>query len=321
MMKRMALGLLALLLLTACGCAALLPSRTEGQDVSFPFSAPTPPTASPQGDSTDFPEQPDDLPAFARPNGPTWLAPEFDARGRWSAQLDVWGDGSETLLLDMVGYDSVEVSTISLQLALSPSGAALSGELEYANPTGILLADVDPSDDFAELFIMASEEGPSYTTHIYRIHKDGTLAQTDALWGSIEDIDANGPYVQLRDILDILGTREATVWCAFSADSSLEVADPYWFFDDIYWNGELDWYILSVIKPLPVTLQDGSAFTEPVGARLALFATDGYSEVLFRDDQGREGSLAITLGQGDDFGTFINGASEYDYFEDLPYAG
>ena len=79
---------------------------------------------------------------------------------------------------------------------------------------------------------------------------------------------------------------------------------------------------LTVIRELPV-LVDGQEETLPEGSCICITATDNQGVALFREkDTGLEGQILYTRGKGDDsWGLYVDGVSEYEYFENLPYAG
>ena len=77
---------------------------------------------------------------------------------------------------------------------------------------------------------------------------------------------------------------------------------------------------LTLMKELPVTLSDGSEATLQKGDQLIITQSDKVSIVYFRTRDGREGSFPIEPNLEEGWGSLINGAPEYDTFENLPYA-
>ncbi|MCD7792335.1 MAG: hypothetical protein LUG92_02895, partial [Oscillospiraceae bacterium] len=83
-----------------------------------------------------------------------------------------------------------------------------------------------------------------------------------------------------------------------------------------------EFFILTAARDLPVTI-DGAAATLAAGSRIRITGTDNIGTVYFRDvDTGTEGSIAFERGTGDNsYLLYIDGVSEYDCFESLPYVG
>ena len=84
------------------------------------------------------------------------------------------------------------------------------------------------------------------------------------------------------------------------------------------WNYRGSYYYLTVAKILPVYLDEGGTAVLTPGEKLLLTGTDGQN-TFFRTDDGRTGSIRLEYdGEG---GWTINGESEENFFEMLPYVG
>ena len=84
------------------------------------------------------------------------------------------------------------------------------------------------------------------------------------------------------------------------------------------WNYRGSYYYLTVAKILPVYLDEGGTAVLTPGEKLLLTGTDGQN-TFFRTDDGRTGSIRPEYdGEG---GWTINGESEENFFEMLPYVG
>lgn len=84
------------------------------------------------------------------------------------------------------------------------------------------------------------------------------------------------------------------------------------------WNYRGSCYYLTVAKILPVYLDEGGTAVLTPGEKLLLTGTDGQN-TFFRTDDGRTGSIRLEYdGEG---GWTINGESEENFFEMLPYVG
>lgn len=77
-------------------------------------------------------------------------------------------------------------------------------------------------------------------------------------------------------------------------------------------------FLMTVTKELPVSM-DGVETTLSTGTQLYITGTDGNSIVSFETTDGRTGTISIE--KQDNWGYNINGISENDYFEMVPYAG
>ena len=77
---------------------------------------------------------------------------------------------------------------------------------------------------------------------------------------------------------------------------------------------------LSLVRDLPVTLDDGTESTFGPGTILQVTGTDGKSFVDVITEDGVTGRIAITQPAGD-WQWYINGEPELEYFELVPYAG
>lgn len=77
-------------------------------------------------------------------------------------------------------------------------------------------------------------------------------------------------------------------------------------------------YLMTVTKELPVSM-DGVDTTLPVGTQLYITGTDEKSIVSFETLEGKTGTISIE--KQDNWGYNIQGISENDYFEMVPYAG
>ena len=70
-----------------------------------------------------------------------------------------------------------------------------------------------------------------------------------------------------------------------------------------------------------MTLEDAES-TLPAGSHIVLTATDGETYVKFTiQETGQTGVLNVERNETDYYKLTIDGMSEYECFEDLPYAG
>ncbi|MBR6626778.1 MAG: DUF3298 and DUF4163 domain-containing protein [Lachnospiraceae bacterium] len=78
---------------------------------------------------------------------------------------------------------------------------------------------------------------------------------------------------------------------------------------------------IKVKKQLPVMINGESVTLEP-GTEIRITGTNNIDEVLFKEvSGGREGVIHYTMDEENSWIHLIDGISEYEYFEELPYAG
>ena len=109
-----------------------------------------------------------------------------------------------------------------------------------------------------------------------------------------------------------LGTYRAVIGMNGTSDGVVTL-DP-----SFKWNYRGSYYYLTVTKILPVYLDESGTAVLTPGEKLLLTGTDGQN-TFFRTEDGRTGSIRLEYdGEG---GWTINGESEENYFEMLPYVG
>ena len=109
-----------------------------------------------------------------------------------------------------------------------------------------------------------------------------------------------------------LGTYCATIGMNGTSDGVVTL-DP-----SFKWDYRGSYYYLTVAKILPVYLDESGVAVLTPGEKLILTGTDGQN-TFFRTEDGRTGSIQLEYdGEG---GWTINGESEENFFEMLPYVG
>lgn len=109
-----------------------------------------------------------------------------------------------------------------------------------------------------------------------------------------------------------LGTYRATIGMNGTSDGVVTL-DP-----SFKWDYRGSYYYLTVAKILPVYLDESGVAVLTPGEKLILTGTDGQN-TFFRTEDGRTGSIRLEYdGEG---GWTINGESEENFFEMLPYVG
>lgn len=246
-----------------------------------------------------------------------------------SADLD--GDGApETLLctLDETDYDT--------PLTVTVTGAA--GTATYA--TDILsyasayLVDLD-GDGLTEVLVTGDEMSDDYCTYCLR-WQDGLLYEVlfpDASrsdenrdcwfrsgYGLITAVDGN--RLTLTGTQDVLGT-----WMA-SRDVTLASTGRFEFCDDGVWLRDLgnmnddiwEYATLTLTAPLSYVDQYGQTGELAPGDRILIYASDKREYAWFATPDGITGVLAISPDYERGWGWLIEGRSESECFEYIPYA-
>ncbi|MCC8046354.1 MAG: DUF3298 and DUF4163 domain-containing protein [Clostridiales bacterium] len=231
--------------------------------------------------------------------------------GRFSANTDV-ETAAGTLRLSVEEDPEYSMLQISLQLNGETACADEFGSfgdaylLVLSNGRSFVLFDADYMSD-------------DYVTFLYEI-TDGSITLRSRLEGvSLQEGTVGTEVLTLRVHLDVLGTYSAYMDYVIGEDGTLmQTEDVFEIRTDGY-----SFRILTVIRELPVTMDDGQAATLPVGTRIRITGSDDAGTAYFRDeDSGEKGSISYERGSGDDTWTlYIDGVSEYEYFEMIPYAG
>ncbi len=244
--------------------------------------------------------------------------------------VDLDGDGvDEVVIARMQENDedenlSVQVETDELIYNYDSyvvySEAAYLADLDGDGALEILLTGDETSEDYFTWCLRFSrEEGLRPIEFADANRGENTDGYFDCGYGRIAAIDGN--TLTLTGSQDALGTwmcsRRFTL-----RDGRFELDDGgVWRVAGDLNDTEL-WEYRSLIttRPLPVTLEDGSSSTLPVGTSLLVTETDKVSYVGYLTSDGARGRISIALNTEEGWGFLIDGRSEYDYFEYIPYA-
>lgn len=239
-----------------------------------------------------------------------------DGTGSLAANTDIPVDlplssfGENVLRLQVEELD--EYGTASISLLVNGNSAEV-GEFARLGDAWLIRME-------GESFVLLDADYASddYVTMVYRI-TTGVPQQTDRLEGvSLGCGNINTEKLTLNMHLDVFGTYGGWMDYTLGTDGKLRQQEEFFRIsqDDSPYRG------LTVIRELPV-LVDGQEETLPEGSCICITATDNQGVALFREkDTGLEGQILYTRGKGDDsWGLYVDGVSEYEYFENLPYAG
>ena len=121
--------------------------------------------------------------------------------------------------------------------------------------------------------------------------------------------------LQLESTQDVLGSYEAVRAYVLHDGVLVPLGDAWQIVP-----ANTSYSRLSLVRDLPVTLDDGTESTFGPGTILQVTGTDGKSFVDVITEDGVTGRIAITQPAGD-WQWYINGEPELEYFELVPYAG
>ena len=166
-----------------------------------------------------------------------------------------------------------------------------------------LIFDIDwASDDFE--------------TFVYELGAGGAV-QTADIWAALDGKNISMDSVGLRFTLNVLGTYSSEMSYALTGNGRLEPMEKIYTF-----TPNREWQGLTTIRELPVTI-DGQQTMLPVGTSLFIDATDNAGTAWFTTDE-KSGAISGEIHyerREDDYQLYINGISEYEYFEMIPYTG
>ncbi|MCD8250060.1 MAG: DUF3298 and DUF4163 domain-containing protein [Lachnospiraceae bacterium] len=230
--------------------------------------------------------------------------------GRFSANADVETDLG-TLRIDMPVDEDYGMAPVSLSL----NGESLeAGEFGSFGDAYLLRL----SDDRSFVLFDADYASDDYVCFLCEITDGSPVLRSRLENVSLQNGTVGAEVLTLRVHLDVLGTYYAYMDYVIGESGELmQTEDIFAIRSDRY-----AWRVLTVARELPVTA-DGEETTLPVGTRIRITGSDNAGTAYYRDEEsGETGSLSYVRGDGEDAWTlYIDGVSEYEYFEMLPYAG
>lgn len=244
--------------------------------------------------------------------------------------IDLDNDGVEESV-----YVRMEGSTYEENITLKVETL----DLLYSYPTYIYYderaycVDLD-GDGRQEILLSGDEASADYSTWCLRFDPEqGLQAVPFADAGRGENTGEYGDFGYGRvdaihgATLTLTGSQDAlgTWWCSREftlRDGRFELDDDgIWHVVEDFEDAELwEYRALKLTRELQVTMQDGTPGTLSAGTRLVITETDKQSFVGFLTEDGLRGRIAVAPDEENGWGFLIDGASEYDYFEYIPYA-
>ena len=192
------------------------------------------------------------------------------------------------------------------------------GELSYPPSFNarIWLADLD-ADACPEIYFCGDMASDDYVLNVWSC-KSGTPEQIpfeDQLFLEASILSISEGSLQLESTQDVLGSYEAVRAYVLHDGVLVPLGDAWQIVP-----ANTSYSRLSLVRDLPVTLDDGTESTFGPGTILQVTGTDGKSFVDVITEDGVTGRIAITQPAGD-WQWYINGEPELEYFELVPYAG
>lgn len=176
--------------------------------------------------------------------------------------------------------------------------------LHRANDRTFLIFDIDWASD-------------DYETFVYELTPEGAVEKA-SVGARLDGKNVNPEKMELTFSVDVLGTYLSEMYYTLGEEGDLT---PQGDIYQIEINREVGGLV--VARELPVTVQ-GQATTLPAGSRLHVSATNREDTIWFEavDPSGETVTGEIRFERReDDYQIYIDGVSEYEYFEMLPYAG
>lgn len=245
-----------------------------------------------------------------------------------TADLD--GDGTEENLSWFVDYDDENyIETVYLSVYGEGKGADWFMELYTAS---VYVLDID-GDGIQEIFVTGDQMSSDYLTVCLQF-REGKLLPTlfeDANRGENSEealfsygygllMSAEDGKVVLTGSQDILGTYFGSRTFELNNDMFVLADDGLWVFERDLTDAETwEFAAISPVQDIPATI-DGAEGVIAAGEKFIVTASDKVSIVYFAMEDGRTGYFAVEPDTENGYGCKVNGVSEWELFEMLPYA-
>ena len=180
----------------------------------------------------------------------------------------------------------------------------------------IWLADLD-ADGYPEVYFNGNMNGDQYVLNVWSL-KTGTpelIPFEDQIFLEAAIISVSDTSIQLESTQNVLGSYNAIRAYALHDGVLTPLGDAWQIVP-----ANTSYSRLSVVRDLPVTLDDGTESVFGPGTVLQVTGTDGKSFVDVITSDGVTGRIAVEQPAGD-WQWYISGEPELEYFELVPYAG
>lgn len=249
--------------------------------------------------------------------------------------LDLDGDGSEEIVTCDIAYDEENYTETAIVSVIGDgAGADHLADMYAAN---FYVLDVD-GDGAYEIFISGDQMSSDYMT-ICLQYRDGKLLPTlfeDATRGENSGealysygygllMEAADCKIKLIGSQDILGTYFGSREFELKDDMFVLADDGMWLFERDYEDAETwEYAAIAPLQDIPADFISengpGSTGVIAAGEKFIVAASDKVSLVHFVMQDGRSGYFSIEPDTELGYGVKINGVSETELFENLPYA-
>lgn len=226
--------------------------------------------------------------------------------------IDLDLDGS----LENIGVSQNEDGTVTVEH--TDGDEHFAGTIDPLYITECYIDDVTESDGYLELFVTGDMASDDYATHIYRF-KD-SVTEESVIYGIVKNAAGEGSLI-VHETVDVFGTYGAECRYTLKDGLEFEVSSPYTV---VQYEGFEERKITVIRDDLPAqAFLDGVEYEDvllPAGTELLLIETDCKSYGLFTTEDNKIIRIAITK-KPDEWGWFIDGISEEEWFDGLSYSG
>ena len=180
----------------------------------------------------------------------------------------------------------------------------------------IWLADLD-ANGYPEIYFNGNMNGDQYVLNVWSL-KTGTpelILFEDQIFLEAAIISVSDTSIQLESTQNVLGSYSAIRAYALQDGVLMPLGDAWQIVP-----ANTSYSRLSVVRDIPVTLDDGTESVFGPGTVLQVTGTDGKSFVDVITSDGVTGRIAVEQPAGD-WQWYIDGEPDLDYFELVPYAG
>ena len=239
------------------------------------------------------------------------------------AYADIDGDGAEdTVLIESSWQDEYAfISRLTITLAASPEEPFVYDMEDYWFMSGAI-ADLDPDDGRLTVVCSISREEGENTVAL-RVKADGS--GFDVFTAGFEFGTEHSAYhgfpvgfgftqdegLPMMKRTEIFGTYYLNGRFTVTDEGFVDLSERYTYPDTWTWP-------LTLLRPMDVTLEDGTAYTVPAGEVVIPRYTDMASYAAVELADGRIGTVEVSFGP-DGYPVYINGIIQDEYAE-IPYA-
>lgn len=238
-----------------------------------------------------------------------------------SAQADLDGCGTPELVQLLRIWDQYEQQSFVLRIQKGETvfdTGFLEGETSFPASFNahIWLADLD-TDGYPEVYFNGNMNDDLYVLNVWSM-KSGTpelVALEDQSFMEAKVLSISNGSLQLESTQSVLGAYTAFRAYTLTDGVLMPLGDAWQIIP-----ANTSFSRMTIVKEIPVTLDDGTDAVFPAGTVIQVTGTDGKSFVDVLTDDGVTGRIAVEQPAGD-WQWYISGEPELEYFDLVPYAG